>query len=338
MNNLLLRTLRGEPTPRRPLWIMRQAGRYLPEYRALRARHRFEDLAGTPALAAEVTLQPLARFPFDAAIIFADLMSPIGALGLETRFDPGPVLTRPVRTAADVASLRDPAPGEISPEVIEALRLVRAALDRRVALLGFAGAPWSLAAYLVQGQGAPGFPALRALLAHDGGLLNALLGRLTELVARYLAAQVAAGSDAVQVFDTWAGLLSRSDWTRVVLPHMVRLLEATRSLGVPRILFVHDAPHLVDDYAALAAEALAVDWREDLAALRSRVGTRALQGNLDPAILLAGPEPTRRAARELLARTPPTGHIVNLGHGILPETPLESVHALVEVVHAEACQ
>ena len=336
MNDRLLRTLRGAPTDRRPIWVMRQAGRYLPEYRALRERYRFEDLAGNAALAAEVTLQPLARFPLDAAIIFADLMSPVGALGLSVRFDPGPVLARPVRTAADVDALLDPAPGTIAPEVIEALALVKRELGGRAALLGFAGAPWSLAAYLVQGRGQPGFPALRALAASDAGLVHALLERLTTLAIDYVTAQVRAGADAVQLFDTWAGVLSLEQWTLLVRPHLLRFLDGTRGLGAPRILFVQDAPHLVDAYASLPAEALAVDWREDLGALRARLGPeRALQGNLDPAILLAGPEPTRVAARALLARVPARGHIVNLGHGILPETPIDSVHALIDVVHAE---
>ena len=337
MSNLFLRTMRGDATERRPLWVMRQAGRYLPEYRALREKHSFEQLSGNAELAAEVTMQPLARFPLDAAIIFADLMSPVGALGLSVRFAPGPVLAHPIRTAGDVDALRDPHAGEIAPEVQQALRLVRRSLDSRVALLGFAGAPWSIAAYLVQGRGAPGFPALRALAARDPGLLSALLSRLTELAIRYVQAQVAAGADAIQLFDTWAGVLSLEDWTRLVRPHLVRFLDATRSLGAPRILFVQDAPHLVDAYAALPAEALAVDWRQDLGALRERVGPeRALQGNLDPAVLLAGPDATRAAACALLHRMPRRGHIVNLGHGIMPETPIESLHALVQVVHAEA--
>ena len=336
MSGLLLRALRGEPTPRRPVWIMRQAGRYLPEYRALRAKHTFEQLAGDAALAAEVTLQPLARFPLDAAIIFADLMSPVPALGLSVRFDPGPVLAAPVRTSAAVEALRDPAPEEIAPEVIDAIGRVRRALDGGTALLGFAGAPWSLAAYLVQGRGERGFPALRALAARDPALLDALLARLTELVARYVRAQVRAGADAVQLFDTWAGVLSSADWTRLVRPHLVRLLDATADLGVPRILFVQDASYLVPAYGALGAEALAVDWREDLSCLCARLGARiALQGNLDPAVLLAGAEPTAAATRALLASVPARGHIVNLGHGILPDTPLESVRALIDTVHAE---
>lgn len=336
MTDRLVRALRGEPTDRRPVWVMRQAGRYLPEYRALRVRHSFEELSGNATLAAEVTMQPLARFPLDAAIIFADLMSPVGALGLSVRFDPGPVLAKPVRTSADVDALADPAPESIAPEVMTALRLVKRELAGRAALLGFAGAPWSLAAYLVQGRGSPGFPALRALAARDEGLLRALLEKLTTLAVRYVTKQVEAGADAVQIFDTWGGVLSLADWTRIVRPHLVRFFEATQPLGVPRIMFVQDAPHLVDAYASLESEALAVDWREDLAALRARVpAAKALQGNLDPAVLLAGPEPTTRAVRALLARMPARGHIVNLGHGIMPETPIDSVHALIAAVHDE---
>jgi uroporphyrinogen decarboxylase len=337
VTTLFLRALNGESTARRPLWIMRQAGRYLPEYRALRERHSFEELSGNAELAAEVTLQPLRRFPLDAAIIFADLMSPVGALGLSVRFDPGPVLAKPVRTAADVDALRDPGAEEIAPEVATALGLVRRALPANVALLGFAGAPWSLAAYLVQGRGAPGFPALRSLAWRDQGLLQALLTRLTDLAIRYTRAQVAAGADAVQLFDTWAGVLSRASWEQWVRPHLVRYLAETSGLGAPRILFVQDASHLVPAYAELPSEALAVDWREDLPALRQSVGPiKALQGNLDPGVLLAGPDATRQAAAALLARMPAHRHIVNLGHGITPEAPIASVQALIEAVHAES--
>ena len=335
---LFVEALACRETVRRPLWIMRQAGRYLPEYRELRAKYSFEQLCASPELAAEVTLQPIRRFPLDAAIIFADLMSPLAALGVNFRFDPGPVMERPLRTAAQIDALREPAPEEIAPEVPAALRLVRAELPDHVALLGFAGAPLSLAAYLVEGRGSRGgFPALRAMLAREPELFGRLLARLARLSADYLVEQARAGADAVQVFDTWAGLLSRRDWLRHVRPHLVALLERLGEAGVRRILFVNDAPHLIGDYAALPAEAIACDWRLDLAEVRALVGPdRAVQGNLDPAILGAGPEVTRRAARELLAAVPRRGHVVNLGHGILPDAPIESVHALIETVHREA--
>ena len=334
--NLLARAIAREPVPRRPLWIMRQAGRYLPEYRALRERYGFKDLAGEPELAAEVTLQPLRRFPFDAAIVFADIMSPIPALGLDFDFDPGPVMAEPIRSAAAVAALSDPDPREVAPEVIAALGHVRAALPSGTALLGFCGAPWTLAAYLIEGRGVKDFPTLRAFAAAQPHALDDLLGRLSRLMAGYLVRQGEAGADAVQVFDSWAGLLSRSDWERLIRPHLTSLLESVGAAGVKRILFLQNAPHLVDAYAELPAEVLAVDWRMDLADVQGRHGERrAIQGNLDPAVLTAGAGAARTAARDLLARVAPTGHIVNLGHGILPATPIESVEALVEAVHAE---
>ncbi len=336
MNDLLLRTLRGESTERRPLWIMRQAGRYLPEYRALRKRFSFEELCARPDLATEVTLQPLERFPLDAAIVFADIMSPIEALGIDVRFAPGPVIDKPLRSAADVDALREPVAGDVAPNVIETMRSVKEALADRVPVLGFSGGPWTLAAYLVQGQGVRDFPALRALAAEDPELVGDLLSRLTDLSFAYLQRQIAAGADAVQVFETWSGVLSFADWSRLVKPHLVGLFDRLGDLGVPRVLFMQNAAHLVGGMITVPADAYSVDWRVDLAGLRQALGPqKVLQGNIDPAILLSGPEQTRRAARRLLHAVPGEGHIVNLGHGILPGVSIESVEALVEVVHAE---
>ena len=334
-DRLLLKAIRREAVPRRPLWIMRQAGRYLPEYRALRAKHSFKALATDAELAAEVTLLPLKRYPLDAAIVFADIMSPMPSLGIEFDFNPGPVVANPIRDAAAIERLRQPDPTEIAPEVIEALKITRAALPASTALLGFCGAPWTLAAYLVEGKGAKDFPTLRAFAAAEPKLLDALLGRLSSLMGEYLKQQAAAGADAVQIFDSWAGLLSRANWERLIRPHLHALLTAVGEAGIPRILFLQNAPHLMDAYASLPAEVLGVDWRIDLAELQKRYPQRAVQGNLEPAILTAGPEATRAAAKELLEQTPARGHIVNLGHGILPQTPLESVAALVEAVHSE---
>jgi uroporphyrinogen decarboxylase len=336
MTKLLLEAIAKRPTPRRPLWIMRQAGRYLPEYRAFRERHRFKELAGNAELATEVTLMPMRRFPLDAAIVFADIMSPLPALGVEFDFDPGPVVERPIRTEADLATLHEPDDARLAPEVLEALRLARAELPESTALLGFCGAPWTLAAYLVEGRGTKEFPLLRSFAAARPDLLEPLVGLLSDLMARYLIRQHEAGADAVQVFDSWAGLLSLADWDRLIKPHLTRLLETVGAAGVPRILFVQNAPHLVDAYAALPAEVLATDWRMDLAGLAARYPERAVQGNLDPAVLLGGPEPTRHRAEALLASVPARGHIVNLGHGILPQTPIESVEALIDVVHRHA--
>jgi uroporphyrinogen decarboxylase len=331
----LLEVLARRPSARRPLWIMRQAGRYLPEYRAFRKAHSFKALAGSPELATEVTLMPLRRFPFDAAIVFADIMSPLPAIGVDFDFDPGPVVAEPIRTAADLARLHEPA-DEIGPEVIAALKLIRAELKPETALLGFCGAPWTLAAYLVEGRGAKEFPTLRAFAAAEPALLDQLLGKLTDLMVDYLIAQHAAGADAVQVFDSWAGLLSHADWQRLIEPHLRRLLERVGAAGIPRILFLQNAPHLVDAYAELPAEVLATDWRLDLGELQRRYPERAVQGNIDPAILLGGPDATRAAAQSLLASVDRAGHIVNLGHGILPTTPIASVEALIETVEEEA--
>ncbi len=340
---LLVRALRCEPTPRRPLWIMRQAGRYLPEYLELKAEHGFLGLAGDPELAAEVTLQPFRRFALDAAIVFADIMSPIASLGVDVRFVPGPVIDRPIRSRADVDALPTPDPASVAPEVVEALARVRRRLDRSVATIGFAGAPLTLAAYLVQGHGKTDFPRPRAFAAADPEGFSKLLGRLARLVAAFLRRQVeVGGAQAVQVFESWAGLLDARDWRRLVHPHLKELLEEVGRSGAPRILFLnHTGPALDAALEAAAAgelpfEALAVDWRQDLGALRRRLGPdTALQGNLDPAILFTDPATVRAAAEDLLRRVPRRGHVVNLGHGIQPETPHENVQALIETVRAE---
>ncbi len=334
-HRLLLRTIRCEDTGRRPLWIMRQAGRYLPEYRALREQHSFKALAGDAELATEVTLMPIRRFALDAAIVFADIMSPLPALGVEFDFDPGPVVANPLRDRRAIEALATPAPQDVAPEVIKALALTRRALPEHVALLGFCGAPWTLAAYLVEGRGVKEFPTLRRFAAAEPELLDRLLTRLSDLMAQYLLMQAKAGADAIQIFDSWAGLLSLADWNRLIRPHLQSLLVRAGEAGIPRILFLQNAPHLVEAYAALPAEVLAVDWRVDLPAFRQRHPQRAVQGNLDPAVLLAGPETTRSATRALLSSIHRRGHIVNLGHGILPQTPIASVEALIETVHAE---
>ncbi len=333
---LFLRALRGEATPRRPLWLMRQAGRILPAYRALRERYAFETLCASPELAAEITLLPLERFPFDAAIVFADLLSPAPALGLDVRFEPGPRIDRPLRSAAAVRALPRLGAGEIAPEVASALRLVKARLPHDVALIGFAGSPWSLGAYLVEGRGGAGFARFLALLGEDRTTFDLLMERLTESLAIYLVDQHRAGADVVQVFDTWAGLVPPATWRDAVLPHVRRLLEATRDAGVPTIYFPRGAPGSTDDHLGLPCAGLSLCPLDDLAAVRARApGDVALQGNLEPAVLLDGPDATARAVRALFAAMPARGHLVNLGHGVLPATPLESIDALVHVVRGE---
>ncbi|MFT7670144.1 MAG: uroporphyrinogen decarboxylase [Planctomycetota bacterium] len=340
MNNRFMNALRGKENDRRPLWIMRQAGRYLPEYRALRADNTFEQLCASPELSAEVTLMPIERFPLDAAIIFADLMSPVSALGIDVYFDPGPVIDKPLRSAADIRALQVPSGEEIAPEVPATLDIVKQKLDGRANLIGFAGAPFSIAAYLVQGRGGKDFIHLRALLREDPIAFGELMDKLAQMSTRYLIEQHKHGADAVQIFDSWAGLLSLSEWEEHMRSHLEGMLQELRGAGVPTIFFANAAPHLVDVHASLPSDGLAVCWRTDLGVLRQKLGPhegsgKALQGNLDPACLLAGPEATTRATEKLLASIPARGHIANLGHGIVPDAPIESVEAMIAAVHAE---
>ena len=315
---------------------MRQAGRYLPEYQALRRGRAFKELSQSPDLAAEVTLLPFKRFSLDAAIVFADIMSPLPALGVDFDFAPGPVVADPIRTLNGVAALGTANGAEFAPEVLETIRTVRAEAPADVAVLGFCGAPWTLAAYLVEGRGVKDFPTLRAFAASEPEALGALLGKLSRAMGDYLVAQAQAGADALQVFDSWAGLLSLRDWQRLIRPHLEAMLATVGKTGIPRILFLQNAPHLVDAYAELPCEVLSVDWRVDIGAVQSRHPHLAVQGNVDPAVLLGGVVPTRAATRQLLTRTARHGHIVNLGHGILPTTPVASVSALIDAVHEEA--
>ena len=343
---LLLRALLGEDTPRRPVWIMRQAGRFLPEYRALKERYTFEELCADPELAAEVTMMPLKRFTLDGAITFADLITPASALGVKFRFDPGPIIADPLDTPEEVRALRVPEGPEIAPEVAATQRLIKPQLKPDQALLGFAGAPFSLAAYLVEGRGKQGFPRLRAMLHEDPVVFGELMATIALLSGRYLVEQHKAGCDAVQVFDSWGGLLDAESWRVHVRPHIVDLLVHLREAGVPTIFFANAAPHLAREMADLPSDALALCWRTDLAGLRAELGehtgpnaetgTKALQGNLDPAVLLAGPERTAEATRAFLARMPRRGHVFNLGHGIMPGAPIESVQAMLDTIHAEA--
>lgn len=339
-NDRMMKALRGEQNDRRPLWIMRQAGRYLPEYRALRKANTFEELCASPELSADVTMMPMERFPLDAAIVFADLMSPVGALGIDVRFDPGPVIDKPLRSAASVRALRVPDAEEIAPEVPATLRLVKPRLDGRAALIGFGGAPLSIAAYLVQGKGGKDFVWLRALLREDPIAFGELMDTLGQTVARYLIEQHKAGADVVQVFDSWAGMLSLVDYRTHLQQHYENLIAELKAAGVPTIFFANGAPHLAEVHAELPSDGLALCWRTNLGALRTKLGPhegqgKALQGNLDPAVLLAGPEATTRAAESLMANVPARGHIVNLGHGVTPDVPIDSVQALIAAVHAE---
>ena len=327
-----LRAAWGEDGRRAPIWIMRQAGRYLPEYRALKARSNFLEMVRTPELAAEITLQPIRRFPLDAAIIFSDIMTPLEALGVEIAFTPGPHVAEPLRSPAQIEALRLPE-GPIAPFVGEALRLVRAELSEDVGLIGFAGAPLTLAAYLVEGSGSKEYEHFRAFLRAEPAALHALLEKLTVVTIDYLKMQIAAGAQAVQIFDSWAGLHDLPTYRTFGIPYYRRILEALDGLGAARIFFALGASHLTSAIAELPCEVVGVDWRTDLRAARSAFGTRALQGNLDTAVLYADANTLEKEAQAVLAAGRGGAHIFNLGHGIWPDVAPDAVARLVEIVH-----
>jgi uroporphyrinogen decarboxylase len=332
---LILRACRGESVERLPIWVMRQAGRYLPEYREVRSKVDFLTLCRTPELCAKVTHQPLARFGFDAAILFSDIMMPLETMGVKLQFTPGPVVENPIRDAAAVKALRVPHEDEIAPFVMDTVRLLRR--DLKVPLIGFAGAPLTLAAYLVEGKGSKDFSKLRAFMYAEPDAMLALMDTLGECMLRYLRAQVKAGAQAVQLFDSWAGLLSAHDYRKFAFPAVQKILTGLADLKVPRIFFAQDAAHLFPVVGTVDAEVLGVDWRTGLDDARRALGPRyVLQGNLDPASLFASPERVRGLARRVVEQGGGQKHIFNLGHGILPETPIASVEALVDVVHGRS--
>jgi uroporphyrinogen decarboxylase len=333
MNDLFLRACRGEQTSRIPIWVMRQAGRYLPEYREVRSKVDFLTLCRTPELAAEVTIQPIDRYGFDAAILFSDIMTPLESMGVELTFSPGPHVAKPIASPADVERMRVPEQEEITPFVIDAVRILARELANRVPLIGFAGAPLTLAAYLVEGKGSKDFNRLRSFIAAEPEAATLLLDRLATVMGRYLRAQVEAGAQAVQLFDSWAGILAEREYRRFALPAVQKVLAALDGLDVPKIFFAQDAAAFFPLMTEAGADVIGVDWRLDLRDARKMLGGDfVLQGNLDPAVLRAPKDVIAREARRVLENGGGTRHIFNLGHGILPDIPLDHVHALVDTV------
>jgi uroporphyrinogen decarboxylase len=329
-----LRACRRQPTDRTPVWFMRQAGRYLPEYRALRKRYSLLDLCRTSELAARVTLLPVAQLGVDAAVLFSDITMPLLGLGvpLEIVEGTGPVIATPLRTAADVERLRPVEPAADLPFVLDAIRLVRR--ECPVPLLGFAGAPFTLASYLIEGRGTRELLETKRLLHGAPEVWAALMTRLTDATLVYLRAQVDAGAQAVQVFDSWVGALAPRDYAAAVLPHMRRLFEGLRPTGVPVIHFGTGTAGLLPLLAQAGGDVISVDWRIGLREAWALIGDAAIQGNLDPAALLAPFGVAAAAAREILADAGGRpGHIFNLGHGVLPATPVDHLRRLVDLVH-----
>jgi uroporphyrinogen decarboxylase len=330
--SLFLRACRCEPVERVPVWIMRQAGRYLPEYRAIREKHDFLQVCRTPELAIEVSLQPFRILGVDAVIVFSDILIPAGAMGLPFELtDKGPVIEYPLRTAAQICELSNFDPERETRFLMEAIRGLVRELGPAVPVLGFAAAPWTLACYMVEGHGKDGFPAAKTMLYSDPDLFRNLLERIAHATARYLRAQIAAGATAVQLFDTWVGELTREQYREFALPATQLLIEEIGAGETPVILYTKASSHLLEAAAESGASVLSVDWREDLAPLRDKLGNRiALQGNVDPCVLLGPAEGARSAAREAVESTGGVGHILNLGHGILQQTPVENARAFVQ--------
>ncbi|MCA9679973.1 MAG: uroporphyrinogen decarboxylase [Kofleriaceae bacterium] len=337
---LFLRACRRQPVERTPIWMMRQAGRYLPSYRAVRERHTFLEMCRTPELACEVTLQPIDQLGFDAAILFSDILITLPAMGLEVTFpEKGPKIEGPVRDHAAIKRLAVPDPTAELGYVLEAVRQIRGALAGRVPLIGFAGAPFTMMTYAVEGGGSKDYTHTKQLIFGDPEAAHDLLDRLARTCAGFLEAQVAAGAQAVQMFDSWAGILSPQDFREFALRWATRVIDLLRASptwrdgGVPIIYFVNGCAPYLADYASSGADVLGVDYRVDIGAVRARVGDGvALQGNMDPGALFLPPEQIRARVADVLARAGRVGHVFNLGHGVMPQTDPAHVRAMVEAV------
>ncbi len=337
MNDRFLRACRREPTDVTPVWFMRQAGRYMPEYRKLREKHSLLELCKQPALACEVTMQPL-RLGVDAAILFADILLPLEPMGAAFEFaaGEGPVIHEPIKNRAQIDALRVIEPEEGLGYVLEAIKGIKSELAGRVPLIGFAGAPFTLASYLVEGGKSAHFAKTKALMYTEPDAWKALMTKLSEVVRRYLRAQIAAGADCVQLFDSWVGSLSPDDYRDYVQPHVAHILQDVRTTGVPVIHFGTGTSTLLELQRDAGGTVIGVDWRTPLADAWNRIGyDRAVQGNMDPCALFGPREIAyKHAQRALEAAARRPGHIFNLGHGILPETPeMAAVQAVIDYVH-----
>jgi uroporphyrinogen decarboxylase len=337
-----LRACRRLPVDRTPVWMMRQAGRYLPDYQRVRSKVSFLELCHSPQLACEVTLQPIDVFGFDAAILFSDILVPLPAMGLSVEFpEKGPRIANPVRGPGDVARVRVPDPAAELGFVLDAVRMIRSGLGGRVPLIGFCGAPFTLLTYCVEGGGSKDYPYTRQLLFGHSADAHALLELLSRTCAEYLAAQIEAGAEAVQIFDSWAGILSPGDfrefalrWAQDVIAR-VRASAAFARSPVPIIYFVNGCAPYLADYGRSGADVLGVDWRVDIGQARAALGSEvALQGNLDPGALFLPPDQLRARVAAVLAAAGDRGHIFNLGHGVLPQTHPSQVQVMVDAVRA----
>ncbi len=335
MNDIFLKACRGEKVPYTPVWIMRQAGRYLPEYQAVRAEVDFLTLCKTPELAAKVTMQPVEKLKVDAAILFSDILIAVEAMGMHLEFSDkkGPVLGDPVRTKSGVDRLVIPDTEDSMPFVLEAIRILRSQLT--VPLIGFSGAPFTLATYMIEGGSSKNFLNTKRMMFQNPGLFSLLMDKITITVISYLTSQVRAGAQAVQLFDTWAGTLAPGDYKEFVLPHVKKAIAELKKEGVPVIYFVNECAALLKEIRKTSADVIGIDWRVDLKDAVKGIGKKfAVQGNLDPCALFLPREKMEDKVKDILWKGEfAKGHVFNLGHGILPESPVENAVALVEAVH-----
>lgn len=328
-----LKACRGEPVDTTPVWIMRQAGRYMEEYRAVRAKYSFLELCHIPEVACEVTLQPLDKLGVDAAILFSDIMIPLEGMGCKVEFNPGPVMD-PIRTAADVAKLKVCNSEEDVPFVLDAVRLIKKELNGKVPLIGFSGAPFTLAAYMVEGKGSKEFANLKRMMFADPTTFDALMTKVGDTVIDYLNAQARAGAQCLQIFDTWGGILSPADYAKYVLPHSKRVIAAL-DRSVPVIHFVKGAGGMLDLVKQAGGDVLGLDWHIDLGEAIKEIGPGfSVQGNMDPAYMFAPEAVARAETRKIVEKGKAArGHIFNLGHGIMPMASVETARAVVEEAH-----
>jgi uroporphyrinogen decarboxylase len=346
MNDTFLKACRGEKVPYTPVWIMRQAGRYLKQYQKIRKKVDFLTLCKTPELAAEVTIQPIDALGVDAAILFSDILIPVEAMGMDLKFSEkkGPVFSKPVRDRTSIDKLIIPNPKESLSFVLETIKILHRELSDRVPLIGFSGAPFTLATYMIEGGTSKNFLQTKKMIFQASDLYTALMDKITHTVTKYLMAQIKAGAQAVQLFDTWAGVLSPRDYKEFALPYVKRVIDViktrnselgTRNLGVPIIYFVGECAGLLEEIRTCSADVIGIDWRINIDDAIKRLGNNvSVQGNLDPCALFLPKEKIEERVKDILDRTSSArGHIFNLGHGVLPETPVENVVATVEMVH-----
>lgn len=331
-----LKACRREPVDCTPVWMMRQAGRYLPEYREIRAKHTFLEMCKTPEVAAEVTLQPIRRFEIDAAIIFADILLPLEPMGIGLEFakGEGPVIHNPVRSMADVQKLKPIDAATQIAYLMQAIKIVLKELNGKVPLIGFSGAPFTLASYIIEGGGSKNYQHAKTLMYAEPKAWHKLMEHLTGVIINYLNAQIDAGVQVVQLFDSWVGVLGPADYREFVLPHQKNVIAGIKKT-VPLIHFANGATHIIEMVAEAGGDVIGLDWRCDLGAAWNRVGhSKGVQGNLDPLTLFGTKEFIRKRTKEILdAAGSRNGHIMNLGHGILPETPIEHAAEFINATH-----